>query len=56
MRVLTAGPVLTFGRAEHAGVRVLDLTLDRLGQPSFTLRTAGVSAQSRCRSSAPTRR
>jgi UDP-N-acetylmuramoyl-tripeptide--D-alanyl-D-alanine ligase len=56
MRALTAGPVLTFGRAEHAGVRVLDLTLDRLGQPSFTLRTADVSAQSRCRSSAPTRR
>lgn len=40
MRALTDGPVLTFGRAEHADVRVLDLTLDRLGRPSFTLRTA----------------
>jgi UDP-N-acetylmuramoyl-tripeptide--D-alanyl-D-alanine ligase len=44
MRSLTDGPVLTFGRAEHADVRVLDLTLDRLGRPSFTLRTAGASA------------
>jgi len=40
MRALTDGPVLTFGRAEHADVRVLDLALDRLGRPSFTLRTA----------------
>jgi UDP-N-acetylmuramoyl-tripeptide--D-alanyl-D-alanine ligase len=40
MRALTDGRVLTFGRAEHADVRVLDLTLDRLGRPSFTLRTA----------------
>ncbi|MFJ6080203.1 UDP-N-acetylmuramoyl-tripeptide--D-alanyl-D-alanine ligase [Streptomyces sp. NPDC092369] len=44
MRTLTDGPVLTFGRAEHADVRVLDLTLDRLGRPSFTLRTADASA------------
>ena len=44
MRSLTDGPVLTFGRAVHADVRVLDLTLDRLGRPSFTLRTAGASA------------
>lgn len=44
MRSFTAGPVLTFGRAEHADVRVLDLTLDRLGRPSFTLRTATASA------------
>jgi UDP-N-acetylmuramoyl-tripeptide--D-alanyl-D-alanine ligase len=38
MRALTDGPVLTFGRAEHADVRVLDLSLDGLGRPSFTLR------------------
>jgi UDP-N-acetylmuramoyl-tripeptide--D-alanyl-D-alanine ligase len=44
MRILTDGPVLTFGHAEHADVRVLDLTLDRLGRPSFTLRTADASA------------
>jgi len=44
MRALTDGPVLTFGHAQHADVRVLNLTLDRLGRPSFTLRTAGVSA------------
>jgi UDP-N-acetylmuramoyl-tripeptide--D-alanyl-D-alanine ligase len=44
MRSLTDGPVLTFGLAEHADVRVLDLALDRLGRPSFTLRTAGASA------------
>jgi UDP-N-acetylmuramoyl-tripeptide--D-alanyl-D-alanine ligase len=43
MRPLTGGPVLTFGRAPHADVRVLDLTLDRLGRPSFTLRTAGAA-------------
>ncbi|MFF4055448.1 UDP-N-acetylmuramoyl-tripeptide--D-alanyl-D-alanine ligase [Streptomyces sp. NPDC001668] len=39
MRSLTDGPVLTFGRAEHADVRAIGLTLDRLGRPSFTLRT-----------------
>ncbi|WP_326661248.1 UDP-N-acetylmuramoyl-tripeptide--D-alanyl-D-alanine ligase [Streptomyces canus] len=44
MRSLTDGPVVTFGRAEHADLRVTDLTLDRLGRPSFTLRTAGASA------------
>jgi len=44
MRALTDGPVLTFGHAEHADVRVTGLALDRLGQPSFTLRTAGASA------------
>lgn len=44
MRALTDGPVVTFGRAEHADVRVLDLTLDRLGRPSFTLRTADAAA------------
>ncbi|WP_328999530.1 UDP-N-acetylmuramoyl-tripeptide--D-alanyl-D-alanine ligase [Kribbella sp. NBC_00709] len=44
MRALTDGPVLTFGRAEHADVRVLDLVLDRLGRPSFTLRTTNDSA------------
>jgi len=45
MRALTRGPVLTFGRAEHADVRVCDLALDRLGRPSFTLRTAGAAAR-----------
>ncbi|MDQ0766110.1 UDP-N-acetylmuramoyl-tripeptide--D-alanyl-D-alanine ligase [Streptomyces canus] len=44
MRSLTDGPVVTFGRAEHADLRVTDLTLDRLGRPSFTLRTADASA------------
>ncbi|WP_053846905.1 UDP-N-acetylmuramoyl-tripeptide--D-alanyl-D-alanine ligase [Streptomyces sp. NRRL B-24085] len=44
MRSLTDGPVLTFGRAEHADVRALGLTLDRLGRPTFTLRTADASA------------
>ncbi|MGW6456275.1 UDP-N-acetylmuramoyl-tripeptide--D-alanyl-D-alanine ligase, partial [Streptomyces sp. NPDC055078] len=44
MRALTDGPVLTFGRAEHADVRPLGLALDRLGRPSFTLRTADASA------------
>jgi UDP-N-acetylmuramoyl-tripeptide--D-alanyl-D-alanine ligase len=44
MRALTNGPVLTFGHAEHADVRVLDLALDRLCRPSFTLRTADASA------------
>ncbi|MDH6455949.1 MULTISPECIES: UDP-N-acetylmuramoyl-tripeptide--D-alanyl-D-alanine ligase [unclassified Streptomyces] len=39
MRALTDGPVLTFGRAEHADVRELGLSLDSLGRPSFTLRT-----------------
>lgn len=43
MRGLTDGPVVTFGRAEHADVRLLDLSLDRLGRASFTLRTAGAS-------------
>ncbi|MER7707487.1 UDP-N-acetylmuramoyl-tripeptide--D-alanyl-D-alanine ligase [Kitasatospora sp. NPDC097605] len=45
MRSLTDGPVLTFGRAENADVRVLDLALDRLGRPSCTLRTAAASAR-----------
>jgi UDP-N-acetylmuramoyl-tripeptide--D-alanyl-D-alanine ligase len=44
MRALTDGPVLTFGHAEHADVRVLNLALDRLARPSFTLRTGSVSA------------
>ena len=44
MRSLTDGPVLTFGRVDHADMRVLDLTLDRLGRPSFTLRTADASS------------
>ncbi|MFC4948841.1 UDP-N-acetylmuramoyl-tripeptide--D-alanyl-D-alanine ligase [Pseudonocardia sp. GCM10023141] len=45
MRSLAGGPVLTFGRAEDADVRVVDLTLDRLGRPSCTLRTAGASVR-----------
>ena len=44
MRSLTDGPVLTFGRDDRADVRVLDLALDRIGRPSFTLRTADASA------------
>jgi UDP-N-acetylmuramoyl-tripeptide--D-alanyl-D-alanine ligase len=43
MRSLTDGPVLTFGRSEQADVRALGLTADRLGRPSFTLRTADAS-------------
>ncbi|MCL7494780.1 UDP-N-acetylmuramoyl-tripeptide--D-alanyl-D-alanine ligase [Streptomyces sp. MCA2] len=45
MRSLTDRPVLTFGRAEHADVRVRDVVLDRLARPSFTLRTAATSAR-----------
>ncbi|MFE6101354.1 UDP-N-acetylmuramoyl-tripeptide--D-alanyl-D-alanine ligase [Streptomyces laurentii] len=45
MRALTDGPVLTFGRAEHADVGVQDLVLDRLGRATFTLRTPGASAR-----------
>ncbi|WP_344201255.1 UDP-N-acetylmuramoyl-tripeptide--D-alanyl-D-alanine ligase [Pseudolysinimonas kribbensis] len=41
MGALTDGRVLTFGRAADADVRVVDLVLDRLGRPSFELRTAG---------------
>ncbi|GGT89085.1 hypothetical protein GCM10010177_55460 [Actinomadura citrea] len=44
MRSLTEGPVLTFGRADRADVRALGLALDRLGRPSFTLRTTDASA------------
>ncbi|WP_432081723.1 UDP-N-acetylmuramoyl-tripeptide--D-alanyl-D-alanine ligase [Streptomyces sp. WAC 04229] len=44
MRSLTDGPVLTFGRADHADVQAIDLTVDRLGRPSCTLRTADASA------------
>ncbi len=43
MRALTDGPVLTFGRAEHADLRVLDPQLDGQGRPSFTLRSAEAS-------------
>ncbi len=45
MRSLADGRVLTFGQAERADVRVLDLVLDRLGRPSFELRTADASAR-----------
>lgn len=41
MHALTNGPVLTFGQAVHADVRVCDLVLDRLARPSFTLTTPG---------------
>lgn len=44
MRSRTDGPVLTFGRSEHADVHVTDLALDRLARPSFVLRTADASA------------
>ncbi|MFB7600154.1 UDP-N-acetylmuramoyl-tripeptide--D-alanyl-D-alanine ligase [Streptomyces sp. NPDC056160] len=44
MRSLTDRPVLTFGHADHADVRVLDVVLDRLARPSFTLRTATARA------------
>ncbi|WP_331765865.1 UDP-N-acetylmuramoyl-tripeptide--D-alanyl-D-alanine ligase [Embleya sp. NBC_00896] len=44
MRALTDGPVLTFGRAEHADVTMLGLDLDGLGRPSCTLRTADACA------------
>lgn len=43
MRALTDGPVMTFGMAGHADVRVVDLVLDQFSRPSFTLRTAGGS-------------
>ncbi|WP_205327238.1 UDP-N-acetylmuramoyl-tripeptide--D-alanyl-D-alanine ligase [Glycomyces sp. YM15] len=39
MRSLTDGPVLTFGLAAYADVRVSDLTLDRRSRPTFTLET-----------------
>lgn len=45
MGALTDGSVLTFGRAEHADVRVLDLMLDRLGRASFTLQTDDTSTR-----------
>ncbi|MFE6779643.1 UDP-N-acetylmuramoyl-tripeptide--D-alanyl-D-alanine ligase [Streptomyces sp. NPDC057702] len=45
MRALTDGPVLTFGQAAHAHVRALDLSLDRLGRPSCTLRAGAASAR-----------
>jgi UDP-N-acetylmuramoyl-tripeptide--D-alanyl-D-alanine ligase len=44
MRALTDGPVLTFGQADHADVRVRDLTLDRFARPSFVLHAADDSA------------
>ncbi len=39
MARLTDGPVVTFGDGAGADVRVEDLTLDRLGRPSFVLAT-----------------
>ena len=40
----TAGTVRTFGDVEQADVRVEDLTLDRLGRPTFRLTTAVAAA------------
>lgn len=40
----TSGPVVTFGDVEPADVRVEQLTLDRLGRPSFVLATPQGSA------------
>ncbi len=45
MRSLTDGPVLTFGQAQSADVRVLGVTLDRLGRPTFELRTTDASVE-----------
>ena len=39
MAGLTAGPVVTFGDGARADVRAEQLTLDRLGRPSFVLAT-----------------
>lgn len=44
MRSLTDGPVLTYGLADDADVRVINLTLDALGRPSFDLSTADATA------------
>jgi UDP-N-acetylmuramoyl-tripeptide--D-alanyl-D-alanine ligase len=44
MCALTGGPVVTFGHAEQADVRVTGLALDRFARPSFTLRTSEASA------------
>ncbi len=40
---LTDRAVLTFGRAEHADVRVRKVALDQLARPSLTLHTAAAS-------------
>lgn len=45
MRSLTDGPVVTFGRSRSADVRVLGVTLDRLGRPTFELRTTRASVE-----------
>jgi len=45
MRTLTEGPVLTFGQTAAADLRVRDLALDRLGHPSFELRTADAAVR-----------
>lgn len=39
MRSLTADSVRSFGHAETADVRIVDLVLDRLGRPTFSLKT-----------------
>ena len=43
MAARTHARVLTFGREQEADVRVEDLTLDRLGRPSFTLVASGAT-------------
>jgi len=40
MRSLAPGRVITYGYSENADVRIDDLTQDRLGRPSFDLRTS----------------
>jgi len=49
MAKVTAARVLTFGRRAGADVRALDVRLDRLGRPSFTLATPAGSARVRLR-------
>jgi UDP-N-acetylmuramoyl-tripeptide--D-alanyl-D-alanine ligase len=44
MAARTTGTVLTFGRERPADVRVQELTLDRLGRPSFVLAVADQQA------------
>lgn len=39
MRALAAGPVITYGRAESADVRIAGLELDELARPRFTVLT-----------------
>ncbi|WP_243900716.1 UDP-N-acetylmuramoyl-tripeptide--D-alanyl-D-alanine ligase [Glycomyces niveus] len=45
MRTHTDGPVITFGSAPHADVRVANLMLDRRSRPSFTLHARGIETR-----------